>query len=241
MASSSTPIQTTRTEKMLTDLPPEIHQVILSFLDYFPLINLGRTNHSFHSLVTKDHIKNALLALELRAVREGRPLDSFREHQVEGQWTMLSTHLPCYTCLLALPTKRYFLSSQTTGKYALGRSAASTRECAGCYYKQRTTWLFESELFFAEGNTWIDCVECRKTKRFAEQSGLKWSNLAWLRGNCCFDCYWAECGNRDGEFRLVSYEMDRQKKALLEVPIQREELTRILMLQREGPIHRLTP
>lgn len=172
---------------MLTDLPPEIHEVILSSLDYFPLINLSRTNHSFHNLITTDHIKNALLALEIRAVREGRPLDSFREHLVEGQWTMLSTYLPCYTCLLALPTKRYFLPSQTTGKYALGESAASRRKCGGCYYKQRATWLTESELFFAEGNTWIDCVKCRKTKRFAEESGLNWSNLAWVRGSCCFD------------------------------------------------------
>ena len=218
---------------MLTDLPAELLEPIISSLDYFSLINVSQTNHYFHNLITSEHIKHALLDLERRAAREGRPLDSFKGDIPEGQWSMLSTHLPCYICLVALPASRYFLTSQRTAKFALGKSAASRRRCTGCMYDQRVKRLKESELFFTKGNIgnmWIECVRCKKTKRygFAETRRLEWSNIAWIRGRSCFDCYWADRGVDNEEVKLVPYALEGQKRAFLEIPIQREELKGIL-------------
>ena len=219
---------------MLTDLPAELLEPIISSLDYFSLINVSQTNHYFHNLITRVHIRHALLDLEYRAEREGRPLDSFKGDIPEGQWSMISTHLPCYKCLLALPTQRYFLTSQRTAQFALGESSALRRRCTGCMYNQRVKRLKTSELFFSEGNTWIECVRCEQTKRygFKEMQQLDWSNIAWSRGRCCFDCYWADRGGDNGEVKLVPYELDGHKKAVLEVPIQREELKSILDIHK---------
>jgi hypothetical protein len=232
-----------RTKRMLTDIPAEVLELIVCSLEYFSLMNVSQTNHYFHNLITSEHIKHALLELERRAARSGRPLDSFKEDIPEGQWSMLSTHLPCYICLVALPAQRYFLTSQRTAKFALGESAAPRRRCTGCMYNQRVKGLENSELFYSEGNTWIECVGCKQTKcySFAETRQLEWSNIAWVRGRCCFDCYWANRGGNSGEVRLVPYELEGQKRAFLEVPIQREELKGILYSHELGLNEREVP
>ena len=214
------------TSKMFTDLPAEIHETIISFLDYFPLISVAQTNSYFHNFITRNHIKNALLDLERRAAGEGRPLDSFKEHLLEGQFTMLSTHLPCYKCLRGLPTESYFLPSQTTGKYTLNEQSASKRRCVGCFYQCRAKWLSESELFCTEGVVYIECVNCKTTKRYGQKMDL--SNLAWLRGKCCLDCYWAGRVTESGEVNVVKFEMEAREKVHIELPIARDELKSVL-------------
>jgi hypothetical protein len=183
----------------------------VSFLDYFPLTNLCQTNHYFRNLISRDHIKHALLEFERRTAGGSQPLNSFEERLLKCQWIMTSTYLPCYKCLRGLPSKRYFLTSQTTGRFALGESAASRRKCSGCYFNGRATWLKNSEVFFTEGSTWIDCVRCKQTKRFLE--GRKdLSNLAWIKGRCCFYCYRAERGSENGEVTVVPYEPDGNRE-----------------------------
>lgn len=212
--------------KIFANLPAKIHGRVILFLDYFPLISLSQTNHYFHEFITRGRIKDALLDLERRAAREGRPLDSFKEHLLEGQFTMLSTHLPCYKCLRGLPAKLYFPPSHTTGNYALNEKSAAKRKCIGCFYRCRAKSLAESELFCAEGVLYIDCAKCNLTKRYEQSMHL--NNLAWLRGKCCFDCYWAGRVTGSGEVNVVKFRTEGRERLHIEIPIAREELWGVL-------------
>ncbi|KAB8231204.1 F-box protein [Aspergillus alliaceus] len=108
----------------IRDLPTELHQMIISHLDYPSRVVLAQTNQYFRALVPARPPTTSFMMQTYLCEKE--------------VWPMFRQYFACGKCL-QLIHYTHFTAGQVTGKYAKLGSRRHIRVCSPCYRTSQFT------------------------------------------------------------------------------------------------------